>query len=356
MTDIIRERLVNQQLASPRFRRPEAIVAWFGGIQAQDFSAAKWAIGLRAAALTDAAVQRAFDDGRILRTHVLRPTWHFVTASDIRWLIALSGPRLQASLVHRQRWLGLDAPTLVRSRRLLARALGSGPLTRRELGAVLERGRIRTTPERLSHLMADAELEGIICSGPVRDRQFTYALMDDRAPRVPTIRQDEALARLAERYFRSHGPATLPDFAWWSGLPLREAKRAVEIAGTAVSREAVLAAPAAPRRPSRSAGNGVVSWLLPNFDEYLVAYKDRSAVFGHHSADPPSTLGFTVIVDGLAIGAWSIRRRSASVSIGVVPWTRLTRRHLNGIRAAAERYSAFLGSPVAIAPGRGHGR
>jgi hypothetical protein len=349
LNEILRERLVNQKLAGSAPPDPHEIVSWFGAVQAQDFQGARWALKLRSKSLTAAAVDRAFDEGRILRTHVLRPTWHFVTAGDIRWLIALSGPRIIARLAYCHRWLELDAGTMIRSRAALIRALEARHLTRRELAGVLQRARIAVTPVRLSHLLMVAELEGLVCSGPVCDGRLTYALMDERAPRVSPIDADAALARLAGRYFTSHGPATLADFAWWGGLSLREARSAVEMAGPALSRDLVVGGLYRSRGPRpRARMARPAAWLLPNFDEYLVAYKDRAAVFGDRPVSSWDTLTHTVIIDGLAAATWRPRRQNGSVSIDVWPRRRLTGDELDQIRGAGDRYGAFVGRAVAI--------
>lgn len=345
-SDLLAQRLVNQRLAGTGLRDPQEIASWFGAIQAQDFQGAKWAIGLRAKALTDAAVERAFDEGSLLRTHVLRPTWHFVTAADIRWLLALTGPRIIARMSSYHRQLELDGETVRRTRLLLTRALRDGFLTRRQIGAELARGGMRLTPERLNHVLMLAEVEGVVCSGPRRDRQFTYALLDVRVPPAEAIGREEALARLAARYFQSHGPATVADFAWWSGLSLREARAAVDTAGLTFARDALVSFDARPRRrPSEATRPS--AWLLPNFDEYLVAYKDRQAVLGG-SADPRDSLSHTVIVDGLAVATWRVLRQDGGVSIRVVPRGRLSREHLERIRSAASRYGRFIGRPVSV--------
>jgi hypothetical protein len=345
--DLLAQRLVNQGLAGSGLRGPREVASWFGAIQAQDFQGAKWAIGLRTKALTDAAVERAFDEGLILRTHVLRPTWHFVAAADIRWLLALTGPRIIARMSSYYRLLELDDALVRRSRALLTRALSGGFLTRRQIGSELERAGLTLTPVRLTHVIMLAELEAIVCSGPRRDRQCTYALMDDRAPRAAPVRRDEALARLAVRYFQSHGPATVADFAWWSGLSMREARAAVDMAGLKMASNALVSANGQARPRLRKATRPS-AWLLPNFDEYLVAYKDRQAILGRHAADLRDSLSHTVIVDGLGVATWRVQRKDASASITLVPRGRLSADHLERIRHAAARYGEFIGRPVSV--------
>ena len=222
---LVRERLRNQSLAVSRLRTPGEVVAWLGAAQAQDYAGAKWALGLRAKGLTDAAVEQAFDEGAILRTHILRPTWHFVAPADIRWMLALSAPRVHAVNAYAYRTFELDAAVLARSRAALERALAGGrQLTRLELAKVLQRAGVQADGPRLAHVMMHAELDAVICSGARRGKQFTYALLEERAPRAKVLPRDEALAELTRRYFASHGPATLRDYVWWSGLTARDAR------------------------------------------------------------------------------------------------------------------------------------
>jgi hypothetical protein len=336
---MVLERLANQKLTRSDARTPQAVVAWLGAVQAQDFPGARWALGLRAADSTDADVLRAFDEGAILRTHVLRPTWHFVTPADIRWLLALTGPRLMAGLAHRHRWLELDARTMARSHAALVRALEGGRfLTRAQAAAVMRRTRIQTTPERVGHLLMVAEFESLICSGPLHDGQCTYALLDERVPPSAAVARDEAVVRLAERYFASHGPATAADFAWWSGLAMRDARIGAEAAR-----------PETPPR-SRAARGRPSAWLLPAYDEYLVAYKDRSAVLAPHAVDPRDALAPTVLVDGRAVANWRRKAAGGRAMIEVTTRRRLTGAELDAIARAAGRYSGFLGYDVAVAP------
>jgi Winged helix DNA-binding domain len=346
-THLVRQRLVNQGLAASTFRDARDVVDWFGAVQAQDFQGAKWALGLRARAASDASVEAAYNAGDILRTHVLRPTWHFVTPADIRWLVALTGPRIIARMAPRHRQLELDSATIVRSCRTLERALSKADLTRRELTAVLERAGIRLTPQRLSHLLMISELEGRICSGPLREGRLTHALTDRRAPASPALPREEALAVLAQRYFRSHGPATLADFSWWSGLTIREARAAVEVAGDSVAEDALVRGAYRPagkaRRPRAPRPRAS---LLPNFDEYLVAYRDRSAILGGHVVDPWDTLANTLIVDGLAAGGWRVRRVKDALAVEVAARRRLSGDEIDRVAHAVARYGSFLRQPV----------
>ena len=234
---IAHHRLRQQQLAAPRFPTPEEVVAWLGAVQAQDYLGAKWALGLRLPETTDAAIEQAFADGAILRTHVLRPTWHFVAPADIRWMQALTGGRVLAANGYMVRQHGLEEATFQRSNAALAGALTGGNfLTRNELGAALAAAGIHAEGNRLAYLVMRAELDALICSGPRRGKQFTYALLEERVPPAPALTPEEALAELTRRYFTGHGPATLQDFSRWSGLTVADARQGVDLVGDALAR------------------------------------------------------------------------------------------------------------------------
>jgi Winged helix DNA-binding domain len=352
VTHLLRARLRNQQLVRSSMRNPAEIVKWLGAMQAQDYGGAKWAVALRAKDADAAAVEQAVADGTILRTHVLRPTWHFVARADIRWMLALTAPRVNASCASYHRNLGLDSATFARSRKVIERALGNGQhLTRSELAADLQHSGIHGDSIRLAFLMMNAELEGMICSGARRGNQITYALLDERAPRTAILDREEALAELARRYFTSHGPATRRDFAWWSGLTVRDAMLGIEAAGKALVREAIdgltywRASSADVPRASRCAH------LLPNYDEYLVAYKDREPVIdrtNRRSAAVSNPFTHQIIVDGRLAGTWRPATRANSVMVDVAVHRPLSRTEKEALAGAVGRYSRFLGKPVAM--------
>ena len=229
--DIPRFRLHNQFLSQTEFTEPGAVVAALGAVQSQDYAGGKWALAQRLKnATTDAAIDKAFNDGKILRTHILRPTWHFVAPEDIRWMLALSAPRVHTANGFMYRQQGLDGTIIKKSYNVLEEALqGGNSLTRSELGSAFEKAGIKAAEGiRLGYFIMSAELDAIICSGPRRGRQFTYALLEERAPKVRAWKREEALAELTRRYFATRGPATLHDFTWWSGLTMAEAKKGIE--------------------------------------------------------------------------------------------------------------------------------
>jgi len=359
--DLVRQRIANQKLATSTLRTPAEVVAWFGAMQAQEYAAARWALGLRAKGITDAVVEQAFDVGAILRTHAMRPTWHFVAPADIRWLQALTGPRVHALNRYYAQKNGLDDRTIARSRVVIERALGGGhPRTRTELGAALGKAGIQAEGQRLAYLMMNAELDQVICSGPRRGKQFTYALLAERAPKARLLPRDEALAELTRRYFTSHGPATLRDYVWWSGLTMKDVRRGVEIVGGALVQETFgeltywSAAPASAltRRSRGEGGPPSSAYLLPIYDEYLIAYKERKAVSDPASATRSAATidGYAhwLIVDGLFTGTWRRAETQAGVDVDVVPYRSLAAANRRAIAVAAQRYSTFLGRPVTL--------
>jgi hypothetical protein len=347
---IAASRLRNQIITGGGLVRPADVVGWFGAMQAQVYDAARWGIGLRLRDATDDVVERAFERGRILRTHVMRPTWHFVTPADIRWLLELTGPRVQRTMLPYQRRLELDSRTLVRATTVIERALGDGqPLTRQEVAAVLRRRGMPCDGFRLALVVMHAELEGIICSGPRRGRQFTYALIDQRAPRAARLTRDEALATLTRRYFRSHGPATARDCAWWSGLTIADVKRGLDI-NRAVASDVDGRTYWSVRRPVSSAGGrSHATQLLPIYDEYLVAYRDRAAVpHWPPAASAPQTFQHALIVNGQVAGAWRTTPGRATPLVEVTPLRPLTAAEQRAVDRAAERYRRYLARPVEL--------
>lgn len=351
---IAEQRLHSQYITRARRRRPADVVAWLGAVQAQEYPFARWGLALRMPeGTTDADIERAFDDGRILRTHVMRPTWHFVTPSDIRWMLELTAPHVHRMMSHYNRRLELDTRTLTRGTVLFERALRDGNyLTRAELGIRLERaGLAMMKGQRLAHVAAHAELEGVICSGPRRERHFTYALLAERAPLARKLARDEALAELTRRYFTSHGPATIRDFVWWSGLKTAETKRGLEINR---ARQEVIDGRVywtLGRAPRPAPGGGGVH-LLPVYDEYLVAYRDRDAVPHGQSVvkAPTRAMMFlhALIVVGQVAGTWRTARTSNGVVVDVVPARPLTKPERRALADTAARYGRFLEVPVSL--------
>ncbi|MBL8205525.1 MAG: AlkZ family DNA glycosylase [Blastocatellia bacterium] len=352
LSDIAEQRLHNQLLSHTTLNQPREVVQWMGAMQAQDYAGAKWAIAQRAQGLTDAALDSALADGSILRTHVLRPTWHFVAPSDIRWMLQLTAPRVHAFNAFQYRKQELDDATFKKSNAALTKALRGGrQLTRPELAAALERAGIATDDLRATLLVMRAELDGIVCSGARRGKQFTYALLEERVPPAPARTKEEALAELATRYLQSRGPATLKDFAWWSGLTVAEAKAGIESVQSQFNSETVdgqtywfpdLALPARSKTPTVH--------LLATYDEYLIGYKDRSAVVNPTEAAQVvggEVFTSTIVLDGQVVGVWKRTLKAGSVSLATTLFTKLTIAQTQAVAAAAQQYATFLNLPLA---------
>jgi hypothetical protein len=358
---IVRRRLRTQRLTGAGFARPEDAVGWLGAIQAQDYGPAKWAAGMRLRRPSDAAVERAFAEGRILRTHVLRPTWHFVLPADIRWMLAATAPRVQAANAGRYRQLGLDAATLRRSEDLLAEVLRDGEqLTRAEVGAVLVSAGIDITGQRLPYLLMNAELSALICSGARRGLQHTYALLEERAPDAVDLPRDKALAELARRYFTSHGPATAKDFATWASLTLAEVRASLEAAGDELRREemggvAFWSAAEEPRRTPALASP--IVRLVQGYDEYVMGYAETKRVLARPGtawapATPP-VFGLMILLDGRAAGFWKHTIKKGAVVVDAALFEPFDAAQTRALEDEAARYGDFLGlaASVVLAPG-----
>ena len=349
--ELLTQRLHCQKLTNTDLKTPADVVRWLGAVQAQDFPAAKWALSMRVrGGLQDLDVEQAFNDGAILRTHMMRPTWHFVSPADIRWMLKLTAPRVHAASAYYYRQAGLDAKVIGRSCAMLQKALDGGAfLTRTELATHLRRAKVPADGLKLAYIMMHAELDGVICSGPRRGKQFTYALLDERAPlKARDFDRDEALAELATRYFRSHGPATLRDFTWWSGLTSADARQGIAAAKPKLVESTIDdRVHWGPREMSQPAKMGICAFLLPNYDEYLIAYKDRGAFVETGRADnlvARSNGGFAhhLIIDGRLAGGWRRTLNGHVVQIEVAPYKPLTPSQKGAVATAADHYGEFL--------------
>ena len=347
--DIARQRLSHQHLTQHTLETPQTLVEWFGAVQAQDFAAAKWALGLRLPAVTDDDLEQAFASGAILRTHVMRPTWHLVSPADIGWLLALTAPRVQAAMASYDRHLELDETTFRRTNTLLATALQGGKqLTRDELATVLEQAGIATANRlRLTHIMMRAELDGVICSGARRGKQFTYALLAERAPHARSFSREEALAELTLRYFRSHGPATVQDCVWWTGLTGADVRNGLAQVASHLLHETIEGQTYwFPQSSQPAQPQAQTACLLPNYDEYTVGYTDRRAIFDAthtHKLDPRGgLLANTMMLDGQVIGTWKRTFKKNSVVIEANSFVPLNDAETHAFAASANRYGQFL--------------
>jgi hypothetical protein len=353
-TDIPLARLAAQAVTRP-LASPVAVVRHLLAAQAQDYAGTKWAVALRVAKPTrDADLERCFDDGTIVRTHALRGTWQLVLPADLRWLLALGRDRVLARSRRRFEELGLDRSTLKKANGVIERTLAGGQhRTRAELQAALDRARVGTTQERLSHILLNAELSEIAVSGARRGKQTTHVAFDERIPTGQRLTRDESLALLAGRYFTSRGPATVADLSWWAGLEPKEARQAVEAAAPALAHETwhgsvhYFAKALRVIRPSRPIE------LLPGFDEYLVAYRKRDAVLDPEQARRVNAGGGMldpcVVEQGRVVGTWRRELGKTAVDIELDWFARATREQRAAGERAAERYAAFVGFEASVA-------
>ena len=348
LADIAHFRLLNQQIERPKFKIIKELVDWMGAMQAQDFCMAKWAIGARLLNATDQVIESAINNGEIIRTHLLRPTWHFVSADDIYWMLALRAAPIKASLGSRHKQLGLSEAIIAKSNTILRNTLQGGKqLTREALLPELTKAGIPIDENRASHLLVRAELDGLVCSGATKGRKLTYALLEERVPKTSLPTRDEALAKLANIYFSSHGPATLADFAWWSGLPVTEAIHALEMIKLGLKSETIdtqtywsLKTHSFPPTEEESVH------LLPAFDEYIISYKDRRAVLPDENfSKAVSNNGIfrpIIIINGQVAGIWKRTIIKDKVVMETELFHQPDKTTIGMIEKAALRYGCFL--------------
>jgi hypothetical protein len=325
-------------------------------MQAQEYALAKWAIGQRAPGLVDEELDRALADGSIVRTHVLRPTWHFVARDDLRWLLALTGPRVQRSIARRYRDLGLDPRTLARCVSVVTAALkGGGRLTRAEIGEVLDAARIDRSGQRLPFILMHCELEAIICSGGLSGKQQTYALVDERVPEGGRFDRDQALAELARRYLAGHGPATVQDLRWWSSLTVADIRDALSMLGPEVVSEEVDGVSFWSLSESRRRYHSESGMeLLHTFDELIVGYTQSRFVGDPHAElaraawKERSVPAGILLHDGGIAGVWKRSVKRDAVVIEAFLYESLKPRAAGALAAAAGDLGRFIGSRPSV--------
>ncbi len=351
LSDVPYLRMINQRLLNSDLSTPADVVKWMIAMQSQEFAHAKWAIALRLDhKVAESLIQKAFDDGDILRTHLMRPTWHFVSPEDIRWLVELTAPRVHALNAYMYRQCELTPAILKRSGKVLAAALeGNQYLTRETLAGILKKKKITASRERLSCIMMYAELERIICSGPRIGKSFTYALMDERAPASSAFDRTAALADFTRRYFRTRGPAQPTDLAYWSGLSLKDVKTGIDHVKEQLHRELIegkehfmVDSPMTPQKKK-------ITFLMPDYEEFGMSYKDRSALsLEKKKITRTSSANHWFIIDGKIAGGWTQVQKSKSFQIGLQPFFDMTPAKTKELTAAIKRYAAFFGKSVEI--------
>lgn len=363
LLEVARLRLRNQRVTGEKLKTAADVVAWLGCVQAQEYSLAKWTLGVRVpeGSLHDADVDAALARGEILRTHILRPTWHFVAPADIRWIMRLTAPRVLAGSAHRMRWLELDDQTVAKANEVMARALEGGmQLTRLELQAELDRVGLHPTGQRIAYMVMAAEMDCILASAAPRGNKQTYTLLDEFAPPTAADREpfdrDRALAALTLRYFTSHGPATIGDFTWWSGISQGDTKRGLAINATALEQMDGAGEHfwwAGDRGGSADSPVSPTVHLMQAYDEYVVAYKSPRTPINVAGLTSPAVLQrppfyHAVFVDSQVVGFWRRLNAGDGYRVETAMLRELDPRERDAFRAELERYSAFVQKPVAF--------
>lgn len=344
--EIIKLRLTNQQLIGSTYKKPEDLVRWMGVMQAQDYTGCKWAVGLRTIDTTDKSIELAINKHKIIRTHVLRPTWHLVHPQDIRWMLQLTAPRVHAFSAFGYRKMELTEPIFKKAHQVFIKALQGGKqLTRTELATALQKAKIATDELRMIHLLMHAELEALICNGAKRNKQFTYALMDECVSPTKPISKEEALATLAIRYFKSRGPATVQDFNWWSGLTAKDAQLGVNLIKSDMYSETIDSKTYWMTKDTAAAKIKPSTLLLPAFDEYTVAYKDRSLVVDADAAKKTGNGIFKplLLTEGNVNGLWKRNDKKGEERVLLTAFEKLSSTQLKMIDREIKRYTEFLG-------------
>jgi len=353
--EIAHRRLLSQHIAGKPLDQPQAVVRWMGAMQAQDYQQAVWAIGLRTQAGTLSAVEQAIADRMILQTWPMRGTIHFVVAENAKWMLELSAPRSLTADRLRLRQLELDERILARCSDLFHAALQGGKrLTRAGMMQLLADAQISPAGQRGYHILWYLAQTGLICFGPMQGKEQTFVLLNEWVPDARQLSREEALAELAGRYFASHGPATLDDFARWAGLTLTDARSGLELAKPVLASEKQDARTFwfsinAPDMPTHDPSS---LYLLPGFDEYLLGYKDRNDMLAaeHANRIVPGGNGIflpMIVVGGQIVGTWKRTRKKKGLEITLLPFISPSVSQAQMMDQAAERYSAFLGLRLA---------
>lgn len=343
--DIPQLRLHNQHITHQPFEQPAALVKWMGALQGQDYPGAKWSIGLRLPGSTDAAVEQAIADQRILRTWVMRGTLHLVTAEDLRWMVELVAPGQIHANTRRYKQLELDDKTLARSSDIIAKAVQNQPLTRRQLLEALEQEGISTAGQRGVYMLQRASLDGLVAQTIMQGNNNPTFIPIPKAKSMP---KNEAIAELAQRYFNSHGPATLKDFTRWSGLSAADARAGFEAIKSKLS-ELEIDGQSYWHTEAKAASKPGV-YLLSAFDEYLLGYQDRSAVLDtrhtKHIFPGGGTFHPAIVTDGQVVGRWQASVKKDTITItpslfGDAPAD-------DALDATAQAYGKFMGLPAVV--------
>jgi Winged helix DNA-binding domain len=348
-------RLHTQQIAQQQFQQPNELLNWMGAMQAQDYEMSKWAVALRLPDANENKIETTLNNGELIRTHILRPTWHIVSAENLRWMMDLSAPQLIKTLNSYCKQVGLDAKTLVKAEKIILKLLAKkNHCTRDEIMIVLQKEKINTTDLRSAHIMFHAELNGLVCNGIRKGKEISYALLDERVLQSKKMNREEALAKLAAIYFQSHSPATVKDFSWWSGLNQTDAKKAIDFISKNLEKFEVgeqtyfvsMTEKNIPLAPFKGGIKASEIHLLPAFDEYIISYAHRfdvvdekyaSEVFTNNGIFKPM-----IIRDGKIIGTWKRTIAGKKLKTEIFPFEKISKQTEKEIEKKMEVFKKYL--------------
>jgi hypothetical protein len=354
LSSIAHQRLQQQHIAQADFEKPEDVVSWMGAMQAQDYLGALWAVGLRMQDVSEVDIEDAVANRTIIRTWPMRGTLHFVVPSDVRWMLKTFTPRVIAKSAGIYRQVELDKKIFTKSAKLLVAALeGGNQLTRKETYEVLERGKVTSIEKRGLHILGHLAQEGLICFGPRNGKQPTFTLLDEWIPPVKAKAADEAMAAFTLRYFTSHGPATIQDYAWWTGLTATEAKAAHELIKSSLVSETIQGITYWMSNSASVKAKSPGVYLLPGFDEYLMGYTNRTPAidttrFKKIAGTGNGILSSTIVINSQVAGTWKRTIQKDKVTIETTPFESFNKTQKTAIAGVAKRYGKFLGTEVLI--------
>jgi hypothetical protein len=345
-------RLINQQIALQKYKTPGEVVSWLGAVQAQDYLGSLWALGLRLPEATEKDIENALVEGKVVRTWPMRGTLHFVSPSDIRWMLKLLTPRVIKGAKSRYKQLELDETIFVKCSEILTNALKGGKqLTRPEFYKLLAHSNILTHNSRGLHILGHLAMKGVICFGPRKEKKQTIVLLDEWIPKSKDFESEEALAEITKRYFTSHGPASLQDFIWWAGLTVAEAKRGLEIVKKDFKNEFIEG-----RQYWFSKNIEIpkvlknAAFLLPAFDEYLVSYKYRDAALNPINTKKVNAgggiLNPAIIINGQVVGTWKRTLKKQEAIVQKYTFGKFTETENQLLGEATVQYNKFLGFKI----------
>jgi len=348
------ERLRFQRIGFLPFENPIDVVQYMCGLQAQDYEMARWAIAVRMKNPESDRITRELDSGLILRTHIFRPTWHFIPGEDLKWMMNFSAPYIKKLNASQENKIGLDQALLTKTKKIIEKAFKDHTfLTKEEIVLALNRDKINTDGLRPIHILFDAECSSLICSGPKMGHQHTYALLDSRVPSSIKKTNEEALAELTKRYFQSHGPASIKDLAKWMSISLNKAKEGVALIGQGLDSITIDEYPHyfIPR-PESPPVISDTCFLLPAYDEYLIGYADRSFAleekFGSSTVTTNGIFNPIIVHHGKVKGSWKRKKNNTGFTVELIWYYPPNPTLLKKVKNLLKGYEKFIGKTIDI--------